>query len=285
MVVGPPRSSFAVGAVALVVAVAVGLGLAVFWPKGTGDTVPPPAPSAGKTNQAKPAPVRTDAGATPDKEPVDSEPAAKPSSATKPKPSKVVAKGSPAPAQQKAPAAETPPAADSRECTLIVRTTPEGAVVKLQGSKIGESPVTQKGLSCTRSYRLNVSASGYRSRTLNFEFKHNKVLVRNVPLARRIVKKEAVPTPGPVSSDPPVKLMIGTPGIRAQVRVDGKSVGPTPVVARAPLLTPGRHVLDLMVDGRTYSYTVNVPKANKAQRLIIRKLGQPVGGPVKAIPR
>jgi hypothetical protein len=44
-------------------------------------------------------------------------------------------------------------------------------------------------------------------------------------------------------------------------------------------------VLDLIVDGRTYSYTVSVPKANNAQRLIIRKLGQPVGGAVKAIPR
>ena len=88
-----------------------------------------------------------------------------------------------------------------------------------------------------------------------------------------------------MSKDPPVKLMIGTPGIRAQVRVDGKAVGPAPVVARAPLLSPGRHVLDLVVDGRSYSYTIVVPKATKPQRLIIRKLGQPVGGAVKAIPR
>ena len=45
------------------------------------------------------------------------------------------------------------------------------------------------------------------------------------------------------------------------------------------------HIVDLVVDGRTYSYTVTVPKASKAQRLIIRKLGQPVGGAVKAVPR
>jgi hypothetical protein len=79
--------------------------------------------------------------------------------------------------------------------------------------------------------------------------------------------------------------MIGTPGIRAQVKVDGRSVGPTPVVARAPLLPPGRHNLEILVDGRTYGYTVIIPKATKTQRLIIRKLGQPVGGAVKAIPK
>jgi serine/threonine protein kinase len=201
--------------------------------------------------------------------------------AAKPKPaeskSKPVRKGSSAAA-----------ATEGSDCTLIVRTRPEGAMVELQGNSIGNAPVTQKGLNCSRSYRLNVSAAGYSSRSDSFEFKHNRVLVKNVRLVRPKQQKKKVvrarPS-SPVSSAPPVKLMIGTPGIRAQVRVDGRAVGPTPVVARAPLLSPGPHILDLLVDGRTYSYTVVVPKATKAQRLIIRKLGQPVGGAVKASPR
>ena len=173
------------------------------------------------------------------------------------------------------------------DCTLIVKAVPEGARVALQGRRIGSAPLQQKGLDCSRAYRLTVSASGYRRRTQNFEFKHNKVLIKNVQLARlpKTKPRKQAPASNPISSDPPVKLMIGTPGIRAQVRVDGKGVGPTPVVARAPLLSPGRHIVDLVVDGRTYSYTVTVPKASKAQRLIIRKLGQPVGGAVKAVPR
>ena len=212
---------------------------------------------------------------------------AKTKAETKPKTksaSKSVSKTAPAQPARKA----TSAAAAKRDCTLIVKTVPDGAAVRLQGRKIGNAPIQQKGLDCGRGFRLEVSATGYTSRTQNFEFKHNKVLIKNVQLARRIktkARRKAAPANNPVSNDPPVKLMIGTPGIRAQVRVDGKAVGPTPVVARAPLLSPGRHVLDLLVDGRTYSYTVTVPKANKAQRLIIRKLGQPVGGAVKAVPR
>ena len=173
------------------------------------------------------------------------------------------------------------------DCTLIVKAVPEGAKVTLQGRRIGTAPLQQKGLDCGRAYRLTVRAAGYRRRTQSFEFKHNKVLIKNVQLARlpKIKPKKEPPPSNPISTDPPVKLMIGTPGLRAQVRVDGKGVGPTPVVARAPLLSPGRHIVDLVVDGRTYSYTVTVPKAAKAQRLIIRKLGQPVGGAVKAVPR
>ena len=285
------RSSSKTGLIAAVVGGAcalLGLGYFLFFgaeqktpPKPVAVTKPAGEPSAIDAGVVAAASV--DAGSAP-----AGKPKAKAQAKVKTKPSSKPASSAPkaAPAQ---PAKKAPPAAAAkRDCTLIVKTVPEGAAVRLQGRKIGNAPIQQKGLDCGRGFRLEVSASGYTSRTQSFEFKHNKVLIKNVQLARRIkakAKPKAARPANPVSTDPPVKLMIGTPGIRAQVRVDGKAVGPTPVVARAPLLSPGRHVLDLLVDGRTYSYTVTVPKANKAQRLIIRKLGQPVGGAVKAVPR
>ena len=54
-------------------------------------------------------------------------------------------------------------------------------------------------------------------------------------------------------------VMIGTPGTVATVSVNGREFGRTPVLARAPLLAPGTHLLSLLVDGRTYEYTLTVP--------------------------
>jgi hypothetical protein len=162
----------------------------------------------------------------------------------------------------------------------VVSGTPKGAKLTITGPK--DFAVT-KGLPVTiqraprGEYKVTASRSGYVT----------TVFTRRVRPGGTTSIQVDLPKSSDASAGPPVRLMIGTPGIRAQVRVDGKAVGPTPVAQRAPLLSPGRHVLDLIVHGRTYSYTVIMPKAKNArgQRLIIRKLGEPVGGAVKAIPR
>ena len=294
VVIGPdPRQGVPIKWIGGIAAAVVAVGLVAFALGSSGSdggkAPQPNKPAAAAVAQT----ASVDAGAQPDASAAVQKAAktasAQPKPQAKPKAAaqKPAAKRAAQPAAQAAPKAAAEPAAAVKDCTLVVKTVPDGAKVSLQGRRLGAAPVQKKGLDCARAYRMTVSARGYRQRSLNFEFKHNKVLIKNVQLSRaaKRVTKKAAPAANPVSNDPPVKLMIGTPGIRAQVRVDGKGVGPTPVVARAPLLTPGRHVVDLIVDGRTYSYTVTVPKADKAQRLIIRKLGQPVGGAVKAVPR
>ena len=285
---GSKKNPMMIGAAAIVVILAA---VAAAMMTG-GDEAPATAANPAKTVAAAPTPDAgppapvdaglVDAGAKPSK------PATKPSKPAA-KPRKPATKRRKPASKPSKPATEpSKPAAASgpKDCKLMVRTTPDGAMVALGARSIGRAPVTKKNLNCETNHRLTVNAKGYETRRFNLEFKHNKVLVKNVTLTKATqgAKKPAA-KPAASGGGAAVRLKIGTPGIRAQVRVNGRAVGPAPVVARAPALTPGKHELELIVDGKTHTYTVILPPGVAKPRLIIRKLGQKVDGAVKAIPR
>ncbi len=182
---------------------------------------------------------------------------------------------------------DTPEAAD---CVLTVLTTPQGAKVKLGRAELGPSPVSQTGLDCQRSYQLEVSHPGYLARKARFSFGANKkkrmslsLQAKQKPKARPKASTAAkVPESGKAEGP---KVQIGTPGVRARVSIDGKSYGQTPLAGtRAPKLRPGRHRLVLSSGGQTWKYTITVPSGRERVSLVIKTLGEPVSGVVRAIP-
>ncbi len=178
------------------------------------------------------------------------------------------------------------------DCVLTVSTTPQGARVKLGDADLGPSPASQTGLDCSLSYQLEVTHPGYLKRKANFSFGANKKKRMSLSLQAK-QKPKPKPTPKPAPAAGPAagaeegpKVQIGTPGVRARVVIGGKTYGQTPLAgSRAPRLRPGRHRLVLSAGGQTWKYTITVPAgAGDRVRLVIKTLGEPVSGAVRAIP-
>ena len=220
-----PWGAFAAVALACIIGGGVG-GYAIgsYRASSAVQTAAPPVdrPTADTDVRVPPAPL-----ATPLPEPVT----------PRPVPPVATPKSPPAPAVTPAP----------QQGTLIVRSSPSGALVTIDGKPHGTTPATVRELSLG-SHTLQVARPGYVPSS------QPVVLTSSQPSKEINVELQdsADARPGQ-----PGSIFVDTRPRGARVTIDGHSVGTTPVRARA--LTPGQHAVRIEMDGyKPVATTVDV---------------------------
>lgn len=169
----------------------------------------------------------------------------------------------PAPADPQPPSpAVTPPAPEERPVSappaarasdvrgrIVVRSTPAGAIVRIDGRLHGETPITVRDLPLG-AHTLQVARPGYVPRD------ERVTLTRTAPSQTVAVQLEAgVDTANPSASRGSVFVDSRPRG--ARVTIDGRVAGVTPV--QIPEVSPGKHAISIELTGyRTISTDVVV---------------------------
>lgn len=166
----------------------------------------------------------------------------------------------PPPTTEAAPANQQPPAPDTAAPTrgrLLVRTTPAGATVRLNGRVRGTSPATIRDLPFG-TYNVTVSRPGHQTRS------QRVTVSRRVPA--RDITIELRPTVAPAAAAPTSAATTGSVYVEtrpagAQVTVDGVARGTAPL--RVPELSPGTHTIRLDLAGHRSVTTTVVVRAGQ----------------------
>ena len=161
------------------------------------------------------------------------------------------------PEERPAPAAP-PPASRVSDVRgrIVVRSTPPGAIVRVNGRLQGETPVTVRDLALG-AHTLQVARPGYVPRT------EKVTLTRTAPSQTVAIELEAgVDTANPSASKG--SIFVDSRPRGARVTVDGRDAGVTPV--QIPEMTPGRHAVSIELTGyKIISTTVIVAPKTPAK--------------------
>ena len=206
-------------------------------------TPPPPTAASGSAQVASsPAP-------TPPATPMAPSPAADAAAVTPDPPAAAVPSATPAAPAAPAPAAgrAAPAPAATPTGRLLVRSTPAGAEVVVNGERRGVTPLTLRGLAAG-TYAVRVSRAGFTaaeqrvvlnrarpSRSLDVTLRR-ATAARPATPARRPAPRAAAPAP---TGDGSLVVDSRPPG--ARVIVDGRAVGVTPLTI--PALSAGTHTV------------------------------------------
>ena len=156
--------------------------------------------------------------------------------------------------------AAAPPPAASRVSDvrgrIVVRSTPAGAIVRVDGRLHGETPITVRDLALG-AHTLQVARPGYVPRT------ERVTLTRTAPSQTLAVQLEAgVDAANPSASKG--SIFVDSRPRGARVTVDGREAGVTPV--QIPEMTPGRHAVSIELTGyKTISTDVTVAPKTPAK--------------------
>ena len=189
--------------------------------------------------------------------PIANEPALKPPAlAAEPQPASPPAAGA---EPEERPAPSAPPSASRVSDVrgrIVVRSTPPGAIVRVNGRLHGETPVTVRDLALG-AHTLQVARPGYVPRT------EKVTLTRTAPSQTVALQLEAgVDTANPSASTG--SIFVDSRPRGARVTVDGRDAGVTPV--QVPEMTPGRHAVSIELTGyKTISTNVIVAPKTPAK--------------------
>ncbi len=288
----PSRSSSPAGWAAMILlmtALAVGGGLALArWGTPARDPAPqaasveapattaPVPPATGAAPKA-PAPPPPPASAPPSRPaaaaPVES-PARPAASAAAPRPAPPAAKTpakAPAKAPVKAPAAETAAKSVAASGRLLVRSSPSGAEVFVNGDRRGVTPLTLRDLA-PGAYAVRVSRAGYAPSEQRITLDARRPSrVLEVALTRASTPAAASPAAAapPVAAPPaaattPGSLLVESRPPGARVLVDGREAGTTPMTL--PALPAGDHTVRIELAGyQTITTTTRVEPGARAR--------------------
>ncbi len=203
------------------------------------DAPPPaaaaPTPAPAGSSSSPPAPAASPSPTPP------AEPAKSPAAAVPPSPKAVPPRAPARTAAAPAAKAAAPKAAAGR---LLVRSTPGGAEVFVDGTRRGVTPLAVRdlpfGAHAVRVTRAGFAAAEQRltldagrpSRTVDI------ALARTTP---------AAPAAAPVAASTPGSLTVETRPAGARVVIDGRDAGRTPLTV--PSLAPGDHAVRIALDG------------------------------------
>lgn len=164
----------------------------------------------------------------------------------------------PAPSPQPPPA---PPESTVAEAPsrgrLLVRTTPAGATVRLNGRVRGTSPATIRDLPFG-TYNVTVSRPGHQTRS------QRVTVSRRVPARDITIELRPVAAPASAASTATAttgSVYVETRPAGAQVTVDGTARGTAPL--RVPELSPGTHTIRLDLAGHKSVTTTVVVRAGQ----------------------
>jgi serine/threonine-protein kinase len=163
-------------------------------------------------------------------------------------PSETIAAPTPSAAPAPVVVASAPPA-PAVEGRLVIRSTPPGARVTVNGRAEGETPATVRGLE-PGTYSVRVARAGFLAQ------ERRVVISRGEPSATVAVtlSPETAPAPAPAARG---TIQVESRPAGARVQVNGKSIGVTPLTVAD--LTAGDHVVVIEIDGyRRWQDTVRV---------------------------
>jgi serine/threonine-protein kinase len=221
----------------LVLALTVGLAIGFAGGYGVGSHDRPP-PAAVATTGAAPA------GREFTESPVTEPP--KPVAPVTPEPAPTVAAATPA------------PQADLATGRLLVRTTPAGAQVSIDGKDVGRTPATVRDLA-RGPHRVRVTRDGYAAQERRVVISASRpaqsvnIALARVPVpppARTAQAPPAAPAPSAASAAAarlPGALEVESRPPGAKVYLDGTLIGNTPL--SLPAVAPGEHAVRLEYDG------------------------------------
>jgi hypothetical protein len=174
----------------------------------------------------------------------------------------------PTPAAVPPPAPATPAAPVAPDGRLLIRSTPAGAEVSVDGKDAGRTPATIRDLA-RGPHRVRVERDGYASQerrvVLSSSRPSQSVNVALVRVAPPTPPRTAAAAPAPVS--PPARATAGggfsgaldvdSRPTGARVFLDGRLIGSTPL--SMPAVPAGEHAVRLEFDGyRRWSSSVRV---------------------------
>lgn len=231
---------------------------------------PPPPPAAvSPPPPIAPSPLPPPAAAPPPPPVAVSPP---PPAATPPPPPVAVSPPSPPPVTAAPPApAASPPAAPAAAASepapaaadaaapaggwLLIRTTPPGAAVTINGEDHGRTPLALGDMPFD-TYRVEVGIEGFQSVTRELELAPDAT----VASAAIELPRAAAPPPEPVVGG----IAVTSRPSGASVLLDGREVGVTPVVISD--VAAGAHDLRIELDGyRPWLASVDVPAADQVR--------------------
>jgi serine/threonine-protein kinase len=164
--------------------------------------------------------------------------------------------------------AASPPAPAPVTGSLLVRSTPSGALVFVDGREYGRTPITVGSLA-RGSHRVRVMRQGYvtdeRQLTITAAQRAHSVTVRLSPDRPAPVERAAPAAPRAAASAARTGLLVveSRPS-GAQVFVDGRLVGTTPM--ELPALAVGEHAIHLEREGyQRWASAVRVAAAERTR--------------------
>ena len=269
--VSPTPSGFGISSLiaAIVVGVAIGLGIATWlWNRSapsvsetSASTSPAVEPAPTSEPQAGAPPARTEPVPLSDPEPVvtPAPPSRQPEAQPTPTPTPPPPASAPAATRPSTPA----PAAPAAVGNLLVRTSPEGATVFIDGDRRGVTPLTVQKLPLgTR--RVRVQRDGFTTE------ERQVALTRSRPsrsLDLRLTRTESAAAAGAAGAAPTAKtgsLIVESRPTGATVLINGRPAGTTPVTLGD--LAPGSYTVQLqLADFRPISTTVRVVAGERAR--------------------
>jgi hypothetical protein len=153
--------------------------------------------------------------------------------------------------------------------SILVKSTPPGAEILLNGKKIGKTPTTIGGLKPRKNYFMVLKKDGYKPFFQGVKFKGRKRVVVNATLQPG---KFAASQKGssPKASGGGKGYLIANTKPWARVIIDGKDTGQwTPIVGKRKLSLPaGSHKITFKTkDGKTLTVNVSI-KAGQTTKVI-----------------
>jgi serine/threonine protein kinase len=164
------------------------------------------------------------------------------------------------------PAPETAVRAAAVTGRIVVRSQPSGALVTIDGRRMGETPVTLRDLPLG-AHSVQVARRGYVPET------RKVTLSSRAPAQTVSVPLRAGATSGAQTSSTPGagartgSIYADTNPRAARVVIDGRVYGKTPVLV--PELKPGTHTVRLEMDGYTTSSTSVTVRAGEQSRVSV----------------
>ena len=168
------------------------------------------------------------------------------------------------------PAAATAAAAPSAAASgrLLIRSTPDGAAVSVDGRDYGKTPATVRDLS-HGPHQVRVTRDGYAAQDRRVVLSSsrpsqsvNVAMVRTPapPPSRSAAAAPAPPAGGPTTGRAAGALAVDSRPTGARVFLDGKPVGTTPLMV--PSVAAGEHAIRLELDGyRPWASSVRMTQA------------------------
>jgi len=260
------QAPFAALATALLVGLVGGLSLGyVVWGRGVPATVPETtvtrtaAPEANGANVGSPAPAAQAPSTAASRPEATRPPTAPPKSSTANAPSAAAARPVPAPAPAKAPAAAvTAPKSDAPRGRLVLRTTPSGARVEINGKAQGTTPLTLQNLPFG-ILMVRLERAGYQPLQRRVVLNETRPVENlTLPLVKTPGTAAAAPPPPPPSSSKSKTTRAADSGFHgvvlfesrpagAKVFIDNTQVGVTPLQMAA--VRAGSHAVRFELTG------------------------------------
>jgi len=260
------QAPFAALATALLVGLVGGLSLGyVVWGRGVPATVPEStvtrtaAPEANGANVGSPAPAAQAPSTAASRPEATRPPTAPPKSSAANAPSAAAARPVPAPAPAKAPAAAvTAPKSDAPRGRLVLRTTPSGARVEINGKAQGTTPLTLQNLPFG-ILMVRLERAGYQPLQRRVVLNETRPVENlTLPLVKTPGTAAAAPPPPPPSSSKSKTTRAADSGFHgvvlfesrpagAKVFIDNTQVGVTPLQMAA--VRAGSHAVRFELTG------------------------------------